>query len=169
MFLLHHGQPRGAAPFCRRLDQPRLDTEVLSSIWGGFIMKRTRPLWVATPTSSPLVPIHSFLTRLFGRVCLCRATRWNNKPGEVSFICSTNVYTALSLPLSLSGFACSITLPLARSLFLIHSLSVSVVLRLLGAPLPLPPLGIIVLYGVNRLSMCVLRSWGRGGGGVSES
>lgn len=113
--------PGGAAPFCRRLDQPRLDTEVLSSIWGGFITKRTRPLWVATPTSSPLVPIHSFLTRLFGRVRLCRATRWNNKPGEVSFICSTNVYTALSLPLSPGGFACSITLPLTRSLSLPHS------------------------------------------------
>lgn len=142
LFLLHHGQPLGcrAALQTAHLDQPRLDTEVLSSICGGgFIMKRTCPLWVATPTGSPLVPIRSFLTRLFSRVCLCRATRWNNKPGEVSFICSARVYTAHSLPL-LSRWlrmldhspACS----LALSSSFIHSLSLLFLDCWVGLPPP---------------------------------
>lgn len=115
---------------------PRNDRNIYFSAARGH----TPSLREAPPTALPHPHsfTHSlFLTRPF-IVCLCRATCWNNKPGEVSFICRTNVDTACSL--SLCGFYCSIALS-----FLIHSLSVSVVLRLLLLLFSLHR-GLMVLY-----------------------
>ncbi len=85
---------------------------------------------------------------------LCQAKLWNNKPGEVSFICRTNVDTASSL--SPCRFKCSISLSLSSSFTHTVSLSRSVFLYT-AVFVAFPHRVQRYCRGINGVCMCVSR------------